>query len=432
MPRRVLLFALLGLCLVLLAAVGERYALRIDLTAQRVHSLSTAAQSALDALADPLEITAFVPDRPVERAQITRLLAPYLDHPAAPRLVFVDPVVEPQRASAAGVTRHGELQLHSGTRREVVARPAHASLDTALTRLALRGDRWIVVFRGHGESPLDDTPGGLGRLAGHLEQAGYRVIALDPRDTGELPDNAALVVAAGPRSPYSPRVLDQVERFVARGGALLWLIDTPAPVRFAGLQVDPLPGVVVDAAAAAHGLESPDHAVVGTYPQDLLPHPPAGQALLLQARGIDLVLAGDDWKVAGRLQSSPRSWNETGDLRGRVARDPELGEQAGPVTVAVAVEGPPSDGRTPRALFVGGRQFIVNDQLGQGDNLALALGLVNWLTANQQVSATAPAPDLEVDWSPQLGGTLGAILMGVLPVVYLAFGAWLRRRRRRA
>ena len=120
MSRRLLFFVLLAACIVLAAAVSQRHTWRLDLTAQRMHSLSPAAQAALGALSNPLEITAFVPDFAVQRTEIERLLAPYLAHPGRPALRFVDPVAQPALAREMGVARHGELQLVSGRRREVV------------------------------------------------------------------------------------------------------------------------------------------------------------------------------------------------------------------------------------------------------------------------------------------------------------------------
>ena len=431
MLRRLLFFTLLGACIVLTAAVSQRHALRLDLTAQQLHSLTPAAQAALDALQDPLEITAFVPDYPVQRAQIERLLMPYLAHPSQPGLHFIDPVAQPALARDMGAARHGELQLSVGSRREVIAVPDSAAIDRALNRLALRGERWIVAFKGRGEAMADDSPGGLGRLVRRIEDLGYRFIAIDPRHTEEIPDNAAVVLVAAPQDPYGEHTLAQIGRFVARGGALLWLLDDPLPdyvVQRFGVGL--LPGHIVDAAAARHGLDSPDHAIVSDYPSAVLPHPPAGHSALKQARGLTLD-ERDDWQLVGQLVSSPRSWNETGSQRGSIARDPTAGERPGPLPLGVALQRQREDLRQ-RAVFVGGRHFIGNDQIGQGDNMALAVGLLNWLTANTLTAGPAAAADLDIHWSPALAGSLALGLMGLLPALYLALGLWWRARRRRA
>jgi hypothetical protein len=398
--RRVLFALLLIACVLLLAKVSDRYSWRWDLTVQQSHSLSASAQRALDALQAPLEISAFIPEYPVQRAEISKLLAPYLAHPTRPSLRFVDPVAEPVLTRESGVTRHGELQLRSGERREVVGRPSAAAIDAALNRLALRGERWVVGFKGHGESEVNDTPGGLGRFVRRVENLGYRFVTLDPRQIQDLPGNATLLILTGPRQAYDE------------------------------LGVSVLPGVVVDAAAAQYGLDHPDNAVITEYPAALFEPPPVGHAVLKQARAIELS-EREEWKPVGRLQSSARSWNETGDLRGRIARNPALGEQAGPLTIGVALR-PVVGVQAGRVVVLGGREFLSNDQIGQADNAALAIGLLNWLTANEQLSAPAAARDQDIDWSPTLAAVLAVGCMILLPIGYLATAWWLRKRRRRA
>ena len=431
MARRVLFVLLLVACVVLLARVSDRYSWRWDLTRQQSHSLSASAQRSLDALQAPLEISAFIPEYPVQRAEISQLLAPYLAHPTRPSLRFVDPVAEPVLTRESGVTRHGELQLHSGQRREVIGRPSAAAIDAALNRLALQGERWIIGFRGHGESEVNESPGGLGRFVRRVENLGYRFVALDPRQTQDLPGNAALLILAGPRQAYDEHIGAQIRRFLARGGSVWWLLDRDLPAwTETELGVSVLPGVVVDAAAAQYGLEQPDNAVVTEYPAALFEPPPAGHAVLKQARAIELA-ERDEWQPVGRLQSSARSWNETGDLRGRIARDPRLGEQSGPLTIGVALQ-PLVDAQAGRIVILGGREFLGNDQIGQADNAVLAVGLLNWLTANQQLATPKGARDQDIQWSPTLAAVLAVGCMILLPLVYLAMGWWLRRRRRRA
>jgi hypothetical protein len=429
--RRVLFALLLIACVLLLAKVSDRYSWRWDLTVQQSHSLSASAQRALDALQAPLEISAFIPEYPVQRAEISKLLAPYLAHPTRPSLRFVDPVAEPVLTRESGVTRHGELQLRSGERREVVGRPSAAAIDAALNRLALRGERWVVGFKGHGESEVNDTPGGLGRFVRRVENLGYRFVTLDPRQIQDLPGNATLLILTGPRQAYDEHIGAQIRRFIAGGGSVWWLLDRSLPAwTETELGVSVLPGVVVDAAAAQYGLDHPDNAVITEYPAALFEPPPVGHAVLKQARAIELS-EREEWKPVGRLQSSARSWNETGDLRGRIARNPALGEQAGPLTIGVALR-PVVGVQAGRVVVLGGREFLSNDQIGQADNAALAIGLLNWLTANEQLSAPAAARDQDIDWSPTLAAVLAVGCMILLPIGYLATAWWLRKRRRRA
>jgi len=431
MLRRVLLFCLLTLCLVLTARVSEQYNWNLDLSAQKINSLSRSAERALHALPAPLEMTALIPDYPVQRAQLEQLLAPYLAHPSRPELSFVDPVREPDRARQLGAARHGELLLRSGSRQEVIKLPSAPAIDMALNRLALQGERWIVSLKGHGEKTVNDSGAGLDRFVSHIESLGYRFIAIDPRHVDQLPDNTAILLIAGPQQDYGGHTRALIERYLAANGQLLWLLgDDPTPVVLDRLGVGVLPGIVVDAAAARHGLDKPDNTIVSDYPAELLPQAPSGHSVLQRSRGL-IFEPSDDWQPVAHLYSSPLSWNETAELVGELERNPELGELAGPLTVGLSLQRTHADGRQ-RVVIIGSHHFISNDQIGQAGNSALAVGLLRWLGSNAQLGSAPVAQDLDIHWSPQIAAMLAIACMGLLPLAYVALGLWSRSRRRRA
>ena len=221
MLRRLLFLILLVAAVVLTGRVAEQFPWQLDLSAQGINSLSDSAEQAMDALSDRLEITAITPDYPVQRAQLEQLLTPYLAHPSRPRFEFIDPVREPDRARKLGAERHGELQLRSGGRLEVIASPDAAAIDLALNRLALQGERWIISLEGNGERALDDSPGGIARLVQHVERLGYRVVPVDPSHVDALPQNTAVLLAAGPHQPYPEHSLQLIRSYLSDGGSVL-------------------------------------------------------------------------------------------------------------------------------------------------------------------------------------------------------------------
>lgn len=431
MLRRGLFLVLLLTCVVLAARVADRYSVQVDLSAQRINSLTTVAQRALDQIGPRLELLAFVPDFAVQRAEFQRLLAPYLAHRPDLQITYIDPVAQPERAREHGATRQGELHLLAAPRREVISEPTRSHIDRALNRLALQGERWIVMLKGHGEREIDGSPNGLDRLAAQTEALGYRVITLDPRQIESLPDNTAVLLLAGPQRPYDARSRALIGAFLDNGGRLLWLTGTGSdPILAAQFGLTALPGTVVDANAARYGLDDPANAIVDDFDVKLLPQPPDRHSVLHRARAFDFTTA-NDWQLVAQLRSSQRSWNETGDLKGRLRRDPESGEAQGPLSVGVALQrssGQPS----ARAVILGSAHLLGNAQIGQAANLELTLGLIHWLSDNPLLIAQAPGASLQIDWSPELAATLAVGLMGVLPTAYLLTGLWLRRRRRRA
>lgn len=427
--RRLLFLALLPACVVLAALVGEQYPLRVDLSEQRIHSLTPTAEQALETIGPGLEILAFVPDRPVERAELERQLTPYLAHSANPQLRYIDPEASPERAREHAVTRTGELHLRIGGRKEVVFPAGTLAIDVALNRLALQGERWIVSLSGHGEARIDEAPDGLGRLAGHLDALGYRLLSFDPRQLQQIPDNAAMLLVAAPTEPYPAAVQDMLDRYLDRGGRLLWLLGDEIPgLLNERLGLQRLPGIVVDPAAASYGLERPDNAVVGEWPAELLPQSRAAHAVLHRARALAAAPV-QPWRLTAALQSSALSWNETGPVTGRLRRDPDAGEQQGPLLVGAGFETGQA-GAPAKIVVLGSGQLLGNTRLGVADNLEFALGLVRWLTDNTALASATGPVDLDIRWSPAIAGLVAIGLMAGLPLAYLLAGLWLRRRRR--
>ncbi|MGD1982658.1 MAG: Gldg family protein [Chromatiaceae bacterium] len=429
MLRRPLFWLLLLACVVLAARIAERGTWQFDATSQLRHSLSQAAQQALDQIGPGLDIVAFLPDYPISRAELEQQLAPYLAHPASPVLRYVDPLEQPDQATAMGMQRAGEIHLRSGDRREILTGFVPTAFDQALNRLALQGDRWIVQLVSAAPRGIDSSPLGISTLAKRAEQLGYRLLNLDPRRLDRLPDNTAVVLLVAPEVPLDNHTSAMLEAYLTRGGRLLWLAGGKEQGWAADyLAVTHHPGVIVDADAARFGLDTPANAIVEEWPEALLPFAPSAPAVLYRASALQHA-AGTPWAVVGELRSGMRSWNETGPLTGRLRRDPDQGELSGPLTVGLALE--TREAPTARVLYLGSSHVFSNAQIGRLGNSELALGLLRWLTDNATLTALPDTPSHVIRWSRRVAATLGILLIGLLPIAYLAFGLWWRRRRRR-
>lgn len=429
MWRRLLFWMLLLACVVVAARLTEQHAWQLDITEQQRHSLSDVAQQAMDQLGPGMELIAFIPDFPISRGELENQLAPYLAHPSRPALRYVDPLEQPDRAESLGMQRQGEIHLRYEGRQERLRDFSTGAFDRALNRLALRGDRWIVLFGGAGMPVIDDSPLGLGTLAERAELLGYRMLSIDLRRIDQLPDNTAVLLVIGPEEPLGEATTAIIERYLARGGRVLWLGgDAAQPWLASTLGIRHDAGLVVDADAARFGIDSPANAIIEAWPEAVIPFAPEAPGVLYRATPLQHA-AIDGWTDVGKLLSSPRSWNETGPLTGRLRRDATLGEKPGPLTVGLALENettPPQ-----RVFYLGSTHAFSNAQIGRFGNTELALGALRWLTDNTSLATEVGTPSHDVHWSPRTGGLIGIFLMGVLPALYLGAGLWRRARRRR-
>ncbi len=428
---------LLGIA-ALLAWLSLQHTAYWDWTESRRNSLSAPTLALLQRLESPLLITSFAAEKASLRRPIDRLLQRF--HRAAPQWVeirFLDPQLHPEQARRAGIQLSGELLLQYQGRDEKLRRLSEQDIGNAILRLLSGGQRWIAALSGHGERKLDGDAGhDLSQFAALLEHNGYLLHTLDP-SISSFPDNLGLLLLAGPRFKMSEEETRRLQDYIAHGGRLLWLMDPDDDPGLDGLKrqlgFNSLPGVIVDANVADLGVDNPTIAMVSRYPE----HPATRdfEPIALFPRALALAPDTDSpWQVTELLRTLPRSWNETGLMEGRISQEPEHGEQAGPLSLGLALERPPADGNgSQRILVIGDGDFLSNAFLDKAGNRDLGQRLVRWL---MQEDDLLQLPDRALDdrhvrITQDMALLLGAGHLILLPLLLLFVAFWIRRVRSR-
>ncbi len=415
-PAADLFFLLLLLAVVLLSGwLIARHDRSWDLTLSGRNSLSGESRGVLTQLEEPIDIRIFAaPEAELARA-IEQVLAPYRRASNLVRTEYIDPQLFPELARAADVRLQGQLVLEYQDRRVVLDSLNERVLTNAIARIQLQDPPWIAVLEGHGERALDGAgPGDLRRFAQLLMQRGLRLQPLDLALQTQVPDNVDLLIISTPAITLFPGEAVALVSYLERGGNLLWLLDPPGAEGLFGLDalqeqldIQLLPGQVVDARAGDLRLEAPTFAVVEDWPSHPLTADLSAPALFPGA--VALVLdEPSGWLQAAAFETGALSWNETGPVRGEIARDPDAGEQRGPLSVALLLTRPATrapqydatrdpidaqhqDGpRQQRIAVLGDGDFLANAHLDQGANKALALQLVRWLIHREDLIAVPP------------------------------------------
>jgi len=428
---------LLGVGAALGLRLAHRYGGAWDLSSGARHSLAEASRAVVARLPEPLRFTVIAPDYGGLRAPAQLLTERYRRARPDIAVSYLDPDRSPEQARRLGVRQPVELLIEYGGRSERLTKVSEQAVTSALLRLALRGERWIVGLTGHGEASLTGKANfDLGDFGAALGRAGYRVQPVALADTGQVPRNTGLLVLAAPRQALAAAEQQAVLDHLAGGGNLLWLVGDGGVDEAAGLAaalgMTRRPGVIVDAAAATLGAAEPTVAVVAHYPD----HPAAARldTVAVFPGALALVAEPADWQATPLLETGAQSWNETGPVKGEVALDAGRGEQRGPLTLGWALARPRPGAGEQRVVVVGDADFLSNAVVGNGGNLALGLNLVRWL-AEDDALLDIPlrvAPDRQFDLSRPAAAVLGATFLLVLPLGCVAAGLWIRRRRRHA
>ena len=396
----------LSLIAVLAAAVAlqsfaEVLNRRFDLTAEKALSLSPHGVSVLGEVSKPLRIDYFY--RRGERQKGYELLELMRDH--CPELTYelVDLDRNPGRARDHGVNHYDRAVLIYDGRQVVVAASDEESLIGGVSRVIHPRDRVVYLTTGHNERGI--VPGkndDYGRAAQMLRTEGYEVRTLSLLRQPNVPEDASLVVVAGPEVDPVEVELERLDAYLDGGGSVLVLVDPvelPVLVQWLAKRGIALrDDVVIDRQNRVYGSDG-TNAVVPFYREHDAVKSVQIPAVLGRARSVGLVVDAED-DPATRSHIVARTANESFAARGAersrkgdVEMDPAR-DTSGPVgVIAVAATGD-DPARAGHIAVVGDADFPSDSYLPLLGNKDLFLSLVGWLVSDR---SSGPRPRAEIN-----------------------------------
>jgi ABC-type uncharacterized transport system involved in gliding motility auxiliary subunit len=398
---------------------------RWDLTAARQYSLADQTVQILESLESPLGILVFARDIDFPRYQDR--LGEYAYRSSQVTLEFIDVDKDPVAAREYEVQAYGTIVLEYEDRIERVVSDEEQDLTNALIKVIEGEEQRVYFVEGHGERSTDgEDRDGYKGLSEALRLDNLTVSSVVLAQTGEVPEDASVVVVAGPSNDLLPGEVDVLRDYLESAGKLLVLLDPQddpvttdqsnliSLISEWGIEVGN--DVVVDASGVGQLLGTDATVpVAATYP----PHPITENFELLTAfplaRSITPVEGGANGRTAQMfIRTSERSWAETSmdELAGgEVAMDDA--DSPGPVSIGAAVsvavevadeddgsetegsgpEGDDTDNAAPpqaRLAVIGDSDFASNSALGIQGNRDLALNTINWLAQQENLISIRP------------------------------------------
>ena len=375
-----------------LLVLAGRHPLRFDLTPDGSLTLSPHTRQVLSRLHEPVTATAFTSGQDQgTRKQIADLLALYADAQPALTVRLLDLDRSPGEAERLGVSNYNVLVLESAERRERVDPVNEDTLTEALLAVSGRKTAIAYIVQGHGEPDVHDgdARAGAADAAAALAGDGFDVRPLS--GAARLPDDAGLIVLAGPTHELAPAEVDALDAYVRGGGRLLALVDTGTPKSVAGLLerfgVILERDVVVDEGARLFGADGLSARIAHWNPK-LVPDAPASSALLPLAQSIRLEeRPGVDAQYLAVTEES--TWADVGGRPAGSSRTFRAGtDRSGPLPVGAIARVPGPEGHEGRLVVIGDAGFISNLHLGVLGNRDLLLVAAE-LAARAQDAMTA-------------------------------------------
>jgi ABC-type uncharacterized transport system involved in gliding motility auxiliary subunit len=382
-------------------ALSFRHNARLDLTENRRHSLSSQTIQILQNLKAPVNAVAFYrSDQPGKRI-IEDLFKQYARH-AGDKLTWkvVDPDRDPTLARALGVENYGTTVLQAKNRTEKVQDAEQEDkLTNGLVKVLREGKQIVYVLQGHGEPDLASTDrSGFSEAKTALEKANYEVKPLVLARQGKVPDDAAILVVAGPRTDLLAPEIEALDAYLGRGGKLLVMVNPPFPERS---QPESLRKLL-----ARWGLGLADDLVIELNPigqvfgigpqvpivQQYEPHPITRDmrnitTLFPLTRSITIAKTPPTGVTIQPLaRTTPDSWGETDRQaleQGQAKPDPA--DPKGPLNLAVAATKDKA-----RIVLVGTANAAVNQFLNVQGNPDFFLNTVSWLAEQEDQISIRP------------------------------------------
>jgi ABC-type uncharacterized transport system involved in gliding motility auxiliary subunit len=449
-----LLYSLLFVALVVgLNYLGTRYRKHWDLTEASVYTLSPQSQKVANALTEKLVLTGFA-----ERGsdpQLDTVFDGFRDaKPGRVETRILDPDKEPSLAEQMKITTVPSVHIQYGKESFVVTNPSEETITNGIIRVTRPGKKVVYFTEGFGEPPLagPEDPKGFGGIKLALEQENYEVKPLLLPAAERVPDDANVVVLAGPTRPLTDGAVAALGAFLDRGGRLIALVGP----RGAGDRLTAFLGdwgvkvgrnIVID--REVRMFEGPRLGVVplsrsyGTHPitqgfRDFTVYP--------QTASVEPATpAKPGIQAVTLVRTSETSWAE-GDVDGVFTQgvaNLDAGDVKGPVSIGVAVTAKLREmGRTPpegvteaRLVVFGTPMFIDSQQLSQSPlNGDLFLNAVGWLVGQEELVSirTRSVRASRADLTPAQAARVFYLSVFIIPQLLIALGIWVWWRRRAA
>jgi len=437
-PVQLVLFVLIFLCiLIFINLFAQEYHKRFDLTTNKRYSLSPQSIKVLKHLDRDVNVIGFFTSGN-EKNKAKDLLEEYAYYSKKFHFTFIDPDRHPLEARKYNITRYNTLVVKCEEKREQVYETSEEKLTNAIVRVTRKEKKSIYFLSGHGEHDLNDTEkNGYSAFKTALTEKGFEVKTLFLVKESKIPDDAALIVIAGPQKKLMPAEIKLLSAYLEKDGHLFLLLDPETGQELSTfleskgvvLQDD----IIVDKMSRLFGGDYLIPVVVRYNPHHSATKDFKLACFFPLARSVDVKKPLPKKAKAEVLAwTSENSWGET-DLKSLKAGKSTYDKQdiAGPVPVVVAAWSKDKHGF--KIIVVGDADFVSNTYLQVSGNQDLALNLVSWLTEEQDLIAIPPK---KPEATPLTLSRRQAEVIFWLPVVVLplsiigvGIGVYLRRHR---
>ncbi len=436
--------------------IGNRQNKRWDFTETKQYSLSDQSKQVVQKLTEPVNIKVF--HAKDGRAPFEDRLSEYEYLSGQVKVEYFDVDASPLEAQKYELQQYGTIVFEHAGRTERTTQNTEQDVTNAIIKVVEGKAKKVYFVEGHGErNSAGGDPRGLSQIAEAMKSDNFETAPLPLAQQGAVPEDASVVVVAGPTQDFLPGEVEALTTFLNRGGKLLLMIDAPdasggpampnlfALARSWGFDIGT--DIVLDASGMGRQLGvGPQVPLATRYPAHPITNGFAYMTAYPMARSVGPIEGGTDGRMPSTLvETSPQSYGER-DLKelystGKPQLHPET-DKMGPISIAAAVsaEAPNAPAATSpdapkpeaRMIVVGDSDFASNGALAIQGNRDLFLNMANWLAQQENLIAIRPVDpaDRRIQLTEDQSGRILWLSLVIFPLAFIAMGVrvwWTRR-----
>lgn len=383
--------------------LGQQYHKRLDLTTEKLYTLSDQTRTIMKGLKKDVTVVRF---GKTNDQTFDDLMAEYKH--LSPHFKFqnVDPQEKPEVAREYGASHMGDIVAAVGDRKEHIepapgGQPSEQDITSAIMKITRDKVKMVCFVTGHGEKSLTDNDGGgYSAIDQGLKREGYNTNSVNLVSSGSVPSECDVLVVAGPTKALFPQETAMISKYLDDGGKAL-IEEDPISQKsqqdpnlqsiYQAWNINVGTNVIVDVSGVGRFVGTgPAAPVVIDYGDSpITKNLKGGMTFFPLARTVSVAdKSKADPQDIELLKTSARSFTIPNLDQKEVKFDPKT-DTAGPLTLGVTSDRT-SSGKQARLVVIGNSNFAANQFVGSQENGDLFFNTVDWLAQDENLISIRP------------------------------------------
>jgi gliding motility-associatede transport system auxiliary component len=415
--------------------LGYRHHKRIDLTTDKLYSLSDQTRKIVSDLKKDVKVTLFDKD---DQQGLAEQMKEYRNLSSRFSFERIDPQKNLEAAKQYKITQLGEVVVACGDRTERPKDTTEQSLINAIIKVTRDSLKKIYFVEGHGEKRLSSTNegDGYGVVDKMLKDENYETKTVNLVSSNDVPSDCDVLVLAGPKQSLFPQEASEIGKYLEGGGKAMLLIDPDTDpklediLRTWGIELGN--NTVVDVSGVGRLFQlGPGAPLARTYGSHPITKDFEGTMTFFPiSRSVDTI-PGSNATTTDLFKTSPESWAET-DLKSPKGIQFDEGQDTrGPITLGVAATRHEGD-KEARLVVIGDSDFAENQYVGVQRNGDLFINSINWLAQDEDLISIRPKnpADRRVTMTEADQNMLFWVTLVLMPLATIGSGVYIWWKRR--